>query len=158
MSRNLDRLQNPDYSHFQRLSEVQGMHFPHRGSHVPQPPAGHRWKEVRHDNTVTWLASWTENVQGSCKYVMLNANSKLKVNIFYTKKSSLSVFKPSSRPYHFVTGYVTLLIIDVIWCLVLALGPDHSNSRRIFSRSGESRSLSFSSAPHLRSVPLASSR
>ncbi|PWA33053.1 hypothetical protein CCH79_00013000 [Gambusia affinis] len=44
----------------------------------PAPPAGHRWKEVRHDNTVTWLASWTENVQGSIKYIMLNANSKLK--------------------------------------------------------------------------------
>uniref|UniRef100_A0A8C2JQY9 DNA topoisomerase I n=1 Tax=Cyprinus carpio TaxID=7962 RepID=A0A8C2JQY9_CYPCA len=49
-----------------------------KGSRIPEPPAGHRWKEVRHDNTVTWLASWTENVQGSCKYVMLNANSKLK--------------------------------------------------------------------------------
>ncbi|XP_059190256.1 DNA topoisomerase I, mitochondrial [Centropristis striata] len=47
-------------------------------SSVPKPPAGHRWKEVRHDNTVTWLASWTENIQGSIKYIMLNANSKLK--------------------------------------------------------------------------------
>ncbi|XP_028813786.1 DNA topoisomerase 1 isoform X3 [Denticeps clupeoides] len=47
-------------------------------SHVPEPPAGHQWKEVRHDNTVTWLASWTDNVQGATKYVMLNANSKLK--------------------------------------------------------------------------------
>ncbi|XP_072290841.1 DNA topoisomerase I, mitochondrial isoform X2 [Eucyclogobius newberryi] len=47
-------------------------------SSVPVPPAGHRWKEVRHDNTVTWLASWTENIQGSIKYIMLNANSKLK--------------------------------------------------------------------------------
>ncbi|XP_055004095.1 DNA topoisomerase I, mitochondrial isoform X2 [Boleophthalmus pectinirostris] len=47
-------------------------------SRIPVPPAGHRWKEVRHDNTVTWLASWTENIQGSIKYIMLNANSKLK--------------------------------------------------------------------------------
>nr|XP_021328923.1 DNA topoisomerase I, mitochondrial isoform X2 [Danio rerio]XP_021328924.1 DNA topoisomerase I, mitochondrial isoform X2 [Danio rerio] len=47
-------------------------------SRIPEAPAGHKWKEVRHDKTVTWLASWTENVQGSCKYVMLNANSKLK--------------------------------------------------------------------------------
>ncbi|XP_049431355.1 DNA topoisomerase I, mitochondrial [Epinephelus fuscoguttatus] len=45
---------------------------------IPVPPTGHRWKEVRHDNTVTWLASWTENIQGSIKYIMLNANSKLK--------------------------------------------------------------------------------
>ncbi|CAJ1057227.1 DNA topoisomerase I%2C mitochondrial isoform X1 [Xyrichtys novacula] len=47
-------------------------------SSIPVPPAGHQWKEVRHDNTVTWLASWTENIQGSIKYIMLNANSKLK--------------------------------------------------------------------------------
>ncbi|CAL1595391.1 unnamed protein product [Knipowitschia caucasica] len=45
---------------------------------IPVPPVGHHWKEVRHDNTVTWLASWTENIQGSIKYIMLNANSKLK--------------------------------------------------------------------------------
>ncbi|XP_071059568.1 DNA topoisomerase 1 isoform X2 [Pseudochaenichthys georgianus] len=49
-----------------------------KGSRVPVAPAGHKWKEVRHDNTVTWLASWTENIQGSIKYIMLNANSKLK--------------------------------------------------------------------------------
>ncbi|XP_040265373.1 DNA topoisomerase 1-like [Bufo bufo] len=49
-----------------------------RDSKIPVPPSGRKWKEVRHDNTVTWLASWTENVQGSVKYVMLNANSKLK--------------------------------------------------------------------------------
>lgn len=45
---------------------------------IPKPPPGHKWKEVRHDNTVTWLASWTENVQGQAKYVMLNPSSKLK--------------------------------------------------------------------------------
>ncbi|XP_038149908.1 DNA topoisomerase I, mitochondrial isoform X1 [Cyprinodon tularosa] len=49
-----------------------------KDSRTPVPPAGHHWKEVRHDNTVTWLASWTENIQGSIKYIMLNANSKLK--------------------------------------------------------------------------------
>ncbi|XP_030377996.1 DNA topoisomerase 1 [Scaptodrosophila lebanonensis] len=45
---------------------------------IPTPPAGQRWKEVRHDNTVTWLASWVENVQGQVKYIMLNPSSKLK--------------------------------------------------------------------------------
>ncbi|GFN92237.1 DNA topoisomerase 1 [Plakobranchus ocellatus] len=49
-----------------------------KDSKIPEPPAGHKWKEVRHDNTVTWLASWTENIQGATKYVMLNAASKLK--------------------------------------------------------------------------------
>ncbi|KAK4337431.1 hypothetical protein RND71_043635 [Anisodus tanguticus] len=45
---------------------------------IPDPPKGHKWKEVRHDNTVTWLASWTENIMGSVKYIMLNPTSKLK--------------------------------------------------------------------------------
>nr|XP_033789260.1 DNA topoisomerase I, mitochondrial isoform X3 [Geotrypetes seraphini] len=47
-------------------------------SKIPEPPAGHKWKEVRFDNMVTWLASWTENIQGSIKYIMLNPSSKLK--------------------------------------------------------------------------------
>lgn len=50
-----------------------------KDSKIPPPPAGHRWKEVRHDNTVTWLACWVENVQSNFKYVMLNASSRLKV-------------------------------------------------------------------------------
>lgn len=48
-------------------------------SNVPvPPPPGRRWKEVIHNNTVTWLASWIENVQGQVKYIMLNPSSKLK--------------------------------------------------------------------------------
>jgi DNA topoisomerase-1 len=47
-------------------------------SKIPQPPPGHCWKEVRHDDNVTWLASWTENVQNQVKYIMLNPSSKLK--------------------------------------------------------------------------------
>jgi DNA topoisomerase-1 len=49
-----------------------------KNSVVPKAPEGHRWKEVRHDNTVSWLCCWQENVQGQTKYVMLNAASKLK--------------------------------------------------------------------------------
>ncbi|XP_008571774.1 PREDICTED: DNA topoisomerase I, mitochondrial isoform X2 [Galeopterus variegatus] len=49
-----------------------------RDSKIPEPPAGHQWREVRSDNTVTWLAAWTENVQNSIKYIMLNPSSKLK--------------------------------------------------------------------------------
>ncbi|PNJ04299.1 TOP1MT isoform 10 [Pongo abelii] len=49
-----------------------------RDSKIPEPPAGHQWKEVRSDNTVTWLAAWTESVQNSIKYIMLNPCSKLK--------------------------------------------------------------------------------
>lgn len=49
-----------------------------KDSKYPTPPPGHKWKDVRHDPTVTWLASWTENVQNQVKYVMLNPSSKLK--------------------------------------------------------------------------------
>lgn len=45
---------------------------------VPAPPPGQKWKEVRHDQHVTWLASWTENIMGNVKYIMLNPSSKLK--------------------------------------------------------------------------------
>ena len=31
-----------------------------------------------HDNTVSWLASWSENIMGGIKYVMLGSNSRLK--------------------------------------------------------------------------------
>ncbi|SCV69897.1 BQ2448_1291 [Microbotryum intermedium] len=45
---------------------------------VPKPPAGHKWKSVVHDDTVTWLATWKENVNGNVKYVFLAAGSSLK--------------------------------------------------------------------------------
>ncbi|KAM8864481.1 DNA topoisomerase I, mitochondrial isoform 2-T2 [Spinachia spinachia] len=49
-----------------------------KDSKQPKPPPGTKWKEVRHDNKVTWLASWTENIQGSIKYIMLNPSSRIK--------------------------------------------------------------------------------
>lgn len=49
-----------------------------KDSKHPEPPPGTRWKEVRHDNKVTWLVSWTENIQGSIKYIMLNPSSRIK--------------------------------------------------------------------------------
>ncbi|XP_078508283.1 DNA topoisomerase 1 [Lissotriton helveticus] len=49
-----------------------------KDSKVPAAPEGHKWKEVRHDNKVTWLVSWTENIQGSIKYIMLNPSSRIK--------------------------------------------------------------------------------
>lgn len=52
------------------------------GSNAPIPVCplpGHRWKEVRHDNTVTWLAFWNDPInQRECKYVFLAASSSLK--------------------------------------------------------------------------------
>ncbi|XP_023326331.1 DNA topoisomerase 1 [Eurytemora carolleeae] len=49
-----------------------------KDSEIPAPPKGRKWKKVQHDNSVTWLASWTENIQGQIKYIMLNPSSKLK--------------------------------------------------------------------------------
>ncbi|CAB07640.1 DNA topoisomerase 1 [Caenorhabditis elegans] len=49
-----------------------------KDTEIPKPPPGHKWKEVRHDNTVTWLCSWTESVLGQNKYIMLNPSSKIK--------------------------------------------------------------------------------
>ncbi|KAF7321369.1 DNA topoisomerase I [Mycena kentingensis (nom. inval.)] len=45
---------------------------------VPIPNMPGKWKTVQHDNTVTWLATWTENVNGNHKYVFLAAGSSLK--------------------------------------------------------------------------------
>lgn len=56
-----------------------------KNSDVPKPPAGHKWKEIRHDNTVTWLCSWTESVLGQNKYIMLNPSSKIKGEKDYEK-------------------------------------------------------------------------
>lgn len=48
------------------------------GVPIPQAPEGHNWAEVRHDNTVTWLAMWRENIADSTKYVRFAANSSIK--------------------------------------------------------------------------------
>ncbi|RKP25788.1 DNA topoisomerase I [Syncephalis pseudoplumigaleata] len=45
---------------------------------VPPPPPGHQWGGIIHDPTVTWLATWKENVNNSTKYVFLAANSSIK--------------------------------------------------------------------------------
>ncbi|OUM66749.1 hypothetical protein PIROE2DRAFT_66041 [Piromyces sp. E2] len=45
---------------------------------IPDPPEGHKWGKIIHDNTVTWLAMWKENVNDSFKYVWLAAGSSLK--------------------------------------------------------------------------------
>ncbi|KAI8807726.1 hypothetical protein BJ742DRAFT_739600 [Cladochytrium replicatum] len=48
------------------------------GAKIPDPPAGHQWGETRHDNTVTWLATWKDNVNNQTKYVFLAADSSVK--------------------------------------------------------------------------------
>ncbi|GIY16795.1 DNA topoisomerase 1, partial [Caerostris extrusa] len=52
---------------------------------VPPPPFDHNWKEVCHDNTVTWLAKWTENICNSTKYMELHPSYKIKGEKDYQK-------------------------------------------------------------------------
>jgi len=54
-------------------------------SPIPIPNIPGKWKEVIHDNTVTWLATWTENINGNHKYVFLAAGSSLKGQSDMTK-------------------------------------------------------------------------
>lgn len=49
-----------------------------KGAKLPEPNVPGKWKKVIHDQTVTWLANWTENVNGNHKYVFLAAGSSLK--------------------------------------------------------------------------------
>ncbi|KAF8543409.1 hypothetical protein BDD12DRAFT_726206 [Trichophaea hybrida] len=52
---------------------------------VPPPPQGHKWGGINHDDKVTWLATWKENINGNIKYVMLAADSSLKGQSDYKK-------------------------------------------------------------------------
>ncbi|XVF77328.1 hypothetical protein PTKIN_Ptkin14bG0034300 [Pterospermum kingtungense] len=47
---------------------------------IPECPIpGERWKDIKHDNTVTWLAFWNDPInQREFKYVFLAASSSLK--------------------------------------------------------------------------------
>ncbi|EPS68250.1 hypothetical protein M569_06521 [Genlisea aurea] len=51
-----------------------------KGAPIPECPIpGERWKEIRHDNTVTWLAYWNDPINvKEFKYVFLAASSTLK--------------------------------------------------------------------------------
>jgi len=51
-----------------------------KGAPVPECPIpGESWKEIKHDNTVTWLAFWNDPIsQKDFKYVFLAASSSLK--------------------------------------------------------------------------------
>ncbi|RZC94327.1 hypothetical protein C5167_031287, partial [Papaver somniferum] len=51
-----------------------------KGVPIPECPIpGQRWKEVKHDNTVTWLAFWIDPINSKeFKYVFLDASSSLK--------------------------------------------------------------------------------
>ena len=45
---------------------------------IPEPLPGHQWKDVIHDRTVEWLASYKDHITSKIKYVWLGAQSDLK--------------------------------------------------------------------------------
>lgn len=48
------------------------------GVPAPIPNIPGKWKQIKHDPTVTWLAEWKENVNKQTKYVFLSAASSWK--------------------------------------------------------------------------------
>lgn len=45
---------------------------------IPIPPSNHKWKQVIHDKTVEWLASWKDTINNKMKYIWLASHSDLK--------------------------------------------------------------------------------
>ncbi|XP_028060080.1 DNA topoisomerase 1-like [Camellia sinensis] len=62
---------------------------------IPECPIpGERWKEIRHDNTVTWLAFWNDPIiPKEFKYVFLVASSSLKGQSDKEKYEKLRMLK-----------------------------------------------------------------
>ena len=74
---------------------------------VPEPPAGHHWKEVKHDQTGTWLVMWQENINGAYKYVMLAANSDVKGKSDHAKFEKARELKVGASTVQRVAGINT---------------------------------------------------
>jgi DNA topoisomerase-1 len=76
------------------------------GAKVPIPPAGHRWAEVRHDDKVTWLATWNENINGATKYVFLAAGSSLKGQSDLAKYEKARKLKVTALKFRLYQHYI----------------------------------------------------
>lgn len=48
------------------------------GMPIPKPPVGHKWRGIIHNNRVTWLAFYRDNVNGDFKYIWLAPSSRFK--------------------------------------------------------------------------------
>ena len=72
------------------------------GHDAPVPrvdhPAGHAWKEVVHDNSVTWLSYYHDTVNGMYKYMFLNAASGFK------GQSDWEKYEKARRLKRFISG------------------------------------------------------
>lgn len=62
-----------------------------QGEEIPKAPEGHTWKGVIHNDKVTWLAYWSDNVNGDYKYVYLSASSRFK------GESDINKYKKAQR-------------------------------------------------------------
>ncbi|KAF7456428.1 DNA topoisomerase I [Cryptosporidium felis] len=52
---------------------------------VPNIMTGHAWKDIFHDNTVTWLAYYRDSINNQFKYIFLSASSGFKGMSDYNK-------------------------------------------------------------------------
>ena len=121
-----------------------------KGAKVPVPPAGRKWGEVKHDNTVTWLAMWKENINGNLKYVMLAANSSLKGMSDFKKFEKARELKVIILAF-FCSAFIEGLVL--FYLLFRSLTRSNSNilikSARITSASSRIRKCRFVSVPLL---------
>ena len=67
---------------------------------IPEHPyPGQKWREVRHDNTVTWLAYWKDPISHKdYKYVWLAANSLFKSDSDLAKYEKARKLKVRHHP------------------------------------------------------------
>ncbi|RKO99326.1 hypothetical protein CXG81DRAFT_14661 [Caulochytrium protostelioides] len=47
---------------------------------VPEPPPGHRWGQIVHDPSTSWIATWRNPITGTPKYVYPGAASAMKAS------------------------------------------------------------------------------
>ena len=87
-----------------------------RMNSIPIPQEGHKWKNIIHDRTVEWLASWVDNISGKNKYVWLASQSELKsksdidkFNLAKKLKKKIKRMK-TTKNHHFLVKISKLLI------------------------------------------------
>ena len=81
---------------------------------IPEPNMPGNWKAVQHDQTVTWLATWTENVNGNHKYVFLAAGSSLKGQSDMLKFEKARELKVGYILRDVITAHA-LLLFRIMW-------------------------------------------
>lgn len=48
------------------------------GAKIPECPPGHTWGKIIHNREVSWIASWTENISNTNKYVLFGPASSIR--------------------------------------------------------------------------------